>query len=183
MDKLLAIILLALSTGIDNFAVSAAIGLNGVQAKHRFRIALTIGVFETAMTVAGLLLGDRMAGLLGGYTNWIGGSLLIGTGAYIIITANRESGGLKKNSRNKYAQQLITAISLSIDNLIIGFSLGSQKIPINEAIIVIAVISISLSLLGMELGSRLSSKVEEYSEIISGLIIMGVGLIIALKIL
>ena len=74
-------------------------------------------------------------------------------------------------------------MSLSIDNLIVGFSIGSQKIPINEAILVIAVISMSLSLIGMELGTRLSHKIEEYSEIISGIIIIGVGLAITFKIL
>ena len=183
MDKLLAIILLALSTGIDNFAVSAAIGLNGINKNHKIRIALTIGAFETAMTITGLFLGDKASSLLGSYTNWIGGGLLLGTGIYIIYTAKKDNKNSKKASRNKMLQQIITAMSLSIDNLIVGFSLGSQKIPINEAIIVIAVVSMSLSLIGMELGSRLSHKVEEYSEIISGLIVIGVGLGITLKIL
>ncbi len=183
MDKLLAIILLALSTGIDNFAVSAAIGLGGVKATSRIRIALTIGIFETAMTITGLLLGNRLSGYLGTYTNWIGGLLLIGTGIYIIFNSQKKNAISKNKSRSKLTQQFITAMSLSIDNLIVGFSLGSQKIPITEAIIVISIISLSLSLIGMELGTRLNHKVEEYSEVISGLIIIGVGLAISFKIL
>ncbi|MEI7838356.1 MAG: manganese efflux pump [bacterium] len=183
MDKLLAVVLLALSTGIDNFVVSAAIGLAGINARHKIRIALTIGIFETAMTIAGLFLGDRASGLLGGYTHWVGGLLLLGTGIYIIYSAKKGDQSAKKKTNGKLAQQLITAMSLSIDNLIVGFSIGSQKIPINEAILVIAVISMSLSLIGMELGTRLSHKIEEYSEIISGIIIIGVGLAITFKIL
>ena len=183
MDKLIAIILLALSTGIDNFAVSAAIGLNGVKSSHRIRLALTIGIFETAMTIIGLLLGSKSASLFGNYTNWLGGGLLIATSIYIIYKAIKDKGVENPKSKEKMTQQLITAASLSIDNLIVGFSLGSQNIPINEAILIIAAVSISLALLGMELGSRLSTKVEEYSEIISGLIIGIVGILICTKIL
>ncbi len=183
MDKLLAIILLALSTGIDNFAVSAAIGLNGVKSSNRIRLALTIGIFETGMTILGIFIGSKSASLFGSYTNWLGGGLLIATAIYIIYKAIKNKGVDKPESKDKVTQQIITAASLSIDNLIVGFSLGSQNIPINEAIIIIAVISISLALLGMELGSRLSTKVEEYSEIISGLIIGIVGILICTKIL
>jgi len=183
MNQILAIVLLALSTGIDNFAVSAAIGINGIKAKHKIRLALTIGVFETAMTIAGLFLGDKASGLLGSNARLIGGGLLLATGIYIIYGARKGDTAKDKNGNSKLVQQFVTAISLSIDNLIVGFSLGSQKIPINDAIIIISIISISLALLGMEVGSRLSSKVEKYSEIISGSIIMLVGLAIVLKIL
>ncbi|MEI8073067.1 MAG: manganese efflux pump [Candidatus Saccharibacteria bacterium] len=185
MNKVFAITLLALSTGLDNFAVSIAIGIAGVKKSNKIRIALIIGLFETGMTIAGLLLGHRASQYLGDSTHIIGGGLLILTGAYTIFDGWKEgkNDNKKLGKQSKIAQQLITGLSLSIDNLIVGFGLGSQTVPLTEAILIIAAVSTSLALAGITIGSRISFKLEEYSELISGGILILVGLSIAFKLL
>ena len=41
-------------------------------------------------------------------------------------------------------------VSISIDSLIVGFSLGATKEPLVETVVIIGVLSVILSLLGME---------------------------------
>jgi manganese efflux pump family protein len=53
----LALLLVAGSLGMSNFAASIAIGLAGVDRSLRLRIAFAFGLFEAGMPVLGLLLG------------------------------------------------------------------------------------------------------------------------------
>jgi putative Mn2+ efflux pump MntP len=45
-------------------------------------------------------------------------------------------------------------MALSIDNLVVGFALGIQRIPIGAVVALIAVVSTAMSLADLELGAR-----------------------------
>lgn len=182
--RILALILVGLSVGLDNFAVSIAIGLSKIKKSTRILIALVFGIFETGMPLLGLLIGHQFAKRLGEHSNLIGGILLILAGIYVLINSYKKKDPKLKDSRySSLGKLLITGLALSIDNLIVGFSLGAHKEPIVLTIIVIGITSVVLALLGLEIGSRLGSKVEEYSEAISGIILIIVGFAIGLNIL
>ena len=184
MAQIITLLLVGLSVGLGNFAASVAIGLGGVNKSLRLRIALIFGLFETGMPLIGLVIGQGLASKLGGNANIIGGALLGLTGIYLIV------GGLHKADEDKVKQAsggwsklLAAGLSLSIDNLIIGFGLGTHHQSLWLAALVIGTTSVILALLGLELGSRLSSKVEQYSELLSGAILILVGIALALKLL
>ena len=184
MDKLLALLLVGLSVGLSNFAASIAIGLSGISKSLRIKIALVFGLFETGMPILGLVLGQQIADKLGGHANLIGGGLLGLTGAYIIITALRQNGEDEvKVEPGSTGRLLLTGLSLSIDNLIVGFSLGTRHLSLPLAAAVIGITSVTLSLAGLELGRRLGVKVEEYSELLAGGILILVGLAIGLSLI
>ena len=50
---MLALLLVAVSLGLSNFAAAIAIGITGVDRRLRLRIALAFGVFEAGMPIAG----------------------------------------------------------------------------------------------------------------------------------
>jgi manganese efflux pump family protein len=77
---------------------------------------------------------------------------------------------------------LVTGAALSIDNLVVGFALGTHKVSLALAAVVIAVVSVAMSLVGLELGRRLGRVVEEWSDEISGGVLILVGAAIALRI-
>lgn len=181
MKELVALLLAGLSVGLGNFAASIAIGLGGADKKTRVKLALVFGLFETGMPLLGLVLGHNLADRLGSHAGVIGGGLLILTGLYMSFEALKnikdkevktaESGGLVK--------LLLTGLALSVDNLIVGFGLGTHHESLAEAAGVIGATSIILALLGLEIGNRASKKLEEFSEVASGLILIVVGLAIA----
>jgi len=173
------LLLVAVSVGLSNFAGAIGIGLSGLDARLRLRVGITFGLFEGLMPVVGLLLGRQVAGILGGSGRYIGAAALVLTGIYAIWEARKakteeDSQGGRLNTR----QLVILAAVLSIDNLIVGFALGVNRISIVLAAVVIAVVSVAMSLIGLELGSRLGSKVEEWSEELGGavLILVGIGI-------
>jgi len=90
---MLAVLLVAGSLGLSNFAASIAIGIAGVDRHPRARVALAFGLFEAGMPIVGLLVGHGVAHALGSRAHIIGGALLIATGAFTAAQAIRTGDG------------------------------------------------------------------------------------------
>lgn len=168
---------MSLSVGLSNFAGSIGIGLSGVDARTRFRVGIAFGLFEGSMPIIGLLIGEAVAGSIGSYGRYLGAGLLVLTGAYTIWQSFRTGEVERKEERGVLdtRQLLILGIALSIDNLVVGFALGVYHVSIVLAAVTMAVVSVGLSLLGLELGSRLGATVGEYSEMAGGAVLVLVG--------
>jgi len=184
---MLALALVAVSLGLSNFAASVGIGVSGVEARTRLRVGVIFGVFETAMPIIGLLAGRSLAGTLGHGAHWIGAALLIATGAYTVIQAIRTDIRPGDTQASPAEQQtwrlLITGMALSIDNLAVGFALGTYHVSFAIAAIAIGAVSVAMSLIGLELGHRLGTRAGGRGELLGGLVLIGVGIAIAAGVL
>jgi putative Mn2+ efflux pump MntP len=182
----LTILLIAVSVGLDNFAASIAIGLAGVDRRVRLRVAVVFGLFEAGMPVVGLVIGNGVAHRLGQSAHVIGGALLIATGAHGVYATLRSADehelGAVVTSR-KLGRLVVLAAALSIDNLVVGFALGADHAALIPSIVAIGVISVALSLLGLELGARLGERVERYGELIGGLVLVCVGVAVLTRLI
>jgi manganese efflux pump family protein len=179
-----ALFLVAISLGLSNFAAAVGMGVTGIDARTRWRVGLIFGLFEAGMPVVGLLLGHRLADTLGHAAHWIGAGLLIATGLYALIQAARDMSSKETDEPEAPTGQstgrlLITGLALSIDNLAVGFALGAEHVSVPLAAIVIGVVSVGLSLLGLELGDRIGTRIGDRGELISGIVLIGVGIAIA----
>jgi putative Mn2+ efflux pump MntP len=173
----LRLVLVATALGLSNFAASIGIGLAGVGAQLRLRVAFVFGIFETAMPIAGLLAGHRMAHLTGSASGLVGGSLLILVGVYAIVQSQRQSH--KPAPSYGLMALTVTGVALSIDNLVIGFALGTQHASVVPAVLVIGTVSVTLSLGGLEVGERLGRAIERPSQELSGVVLVAVGIVMA----
>jgi manganese efflux pump family protein len=194
---MLALLLVAVSLGLSNFAASVGLGASGVDRRTRLRVGLVFGFFETAMPIIGLLAGRGAAGALGHATRWLGAGLLIATGSYSLAQALRSArdaagaGTQSEPSQSEPPQSepqplgrlLVTGLALSVDNLAVGFALGAVHVSLPVAVIVIGAVSVTLSLLGLELGHRLSTRIGGRGEVLGGLVLIGVGIAVAAGVL
>jgi manganese efflux pump family protein len=182
----LAVLLVAVSLGLSNFAASIGIGISGVDTRTRWRVGLVFGLFEAGMPIVGLLLGRGLAGALGGATRWVGAGLLIATGVWAVVQSLRGRGQSDEHQAvagQRTGRLLITGAALSIDNLAVGFALGSYHVSLVAAAVTIGAVSVGLSLLGLELGSRLGARTGENGEILGGAVLIGVGIALAAGVL
>jgi manganese efflux pump family protein len=176
---MLALLLVAGSLGLNNLAASIAIGLSGVDRATRTRTALAFGLFEAGMPLLGLVIGRQLSHALGGAADTVGGLLLIAVGARVTIAAVRSPHGSPATRAGAgTGKLLVLAAALSIDNLVVGFALGAYRTPLVLSVAIIAIVSVGLSLLGLELGARLGARVERRSELLSGIVLIAVGLAI-----
>ena len=179
-----ALVLVAVSLGLSNFAAAVGIGVSGIDARTRLRVGVIFGLFETGMPILGLLLGRSLATTFGHAAHWIGAALLIATGGYTIIQALRSPASRDVRApatpgSQRTGRLLVTGAALSIDNLAVGFALGTFHVSLALAAIIIGAISVSLSLIGLELGNRIGTRTGERGELLGGLVLIGVGVAVA----
>lgn len=180
---MLAVLLVAVSLGLDNLAACIGIGISGIDARTRVRVGVIFGLFETAMPILGLLLGRSLAGILGHAAHWTGAALLIATGIYALVQAIRspdsQAGCAPADPPgSRTGRLLVTGLALSIDNLAAGFALSTLHVSLAAAVAVIGAVSIAMSLIGLELGNRLGPRTGQRGELLGGLVLIGVGIAI-----
>jgi putative Mn2+ efflux pump MntP len=179
----LALLLVALSVGLDNFAAATALGVTGVTAKLRIQIAVIFGIFEGLMPVLGLVLGRSVAHVLGAAAKPAAGGLLGAAGLYAIISALRSDKEERQTPELGTRHLILIGVALSIDNLVIGFALGAYHVDLFVAAVVIAAVSVALSLVGLEIGSKLGTRLGERSELVGGAVLILVGIAIGVGLL
>jgi manganese efflux pump family protein len=196
--RVLALLLVAASVGMSNFGAAIGIGVSGVDARTRLRVGLIFGVFESGMPVVGLIIGEQVAGPLGHAARWIGAGLLIAVGGYGLVAAVRAAGpardragehdetGDQDGTGDKLApgmagtgRLILSGLALSMDNLAVGFALGTYRTSIAAGALTIGVVSVALSLVGLELGARIGKWAGERGEQLAALVLISVGIAIA----
>jgi putative Mn2+ efflux pump MntP len=189
---MIALLLIAVSASLSNFAGALGIGVSGVDNRTRLRVGLIFGVLEGGMPIAGLFMGRALAGPLGANAHYLGGTLLILTGLYNLAQTYRSqhvkhanhppeptdasSPDTQQAPRQLAGRLMITGLALSIDNLAIGFALGTYPVNLLLAAIVIAAVSVGLSLLGLELGRALGNTLGQRAELLGGVVLIVVGI-------
>jgi manganese efflux pump family protein len=74
---------------------------------------------------------------------------------------------------------VLSGAGLSVDNLAVGFALGTTRVPFVIAAIVFGVVSVGMSLAGLELGTKIGAAVGERGELLAGLVLIAVGVVMA----
>jgi putative Mn2+ efflux pump MntP len=184
VSNIFGLLVVSLSVGLSNFAGAIGIGLSGIDARTRIRVGVAFGFFEALMPLLGLLLGQAVARYIGGHVaGYVAGGILILTGAYTIW----QGWGLEREAtpprRLQMHSLIVTAMALSIDNLAVGFALAVYHVQIVLAAVTMGVVSVAMSLLGLELGHRLGRRIEGWSEELGGAMLILVGIAIATGIL
>ena len=108
----------------------------------------------------------------------LGGALLVAIGLWTVFQLRRAGGGeLRQLTSN--GRLLLTGLALSIDNLVVGFSLGVQHVSLVEAVVTFGVVTIALTLVGLEFGRRLGALVESMTEYLAAAVLILVGALLA----
>ncbi len=174
---LLNLIVLGIVIGSNNFAVALTLGALG-QSRRRFRIMIVTGSFEFTVPLIGMLLGAAAAEAIGLHSNVIGATLLFGLGLITVL------GGLRENQNVELIAQRVTtwsgliilAAGLSLDNLLVGFSLGLAEAPPLAVASAIALFSVAFTWLGIHIGTESRHLRERTAKIISGILLMLLGI-------
>ncbi len=180
---MIAVAILLVSLGLDTFAVALGLGLSGLPQSQWRRVGLTFALFEGLMPVIGLLIGHRLQGAIGGWAGYIAAVLLILVGLLAIKEAlsEEEEEEEKKPLAIEGKQLLLTGLSVSLDELAVGFSLGVLHVALGPTLAYIALQALGITFLGLSLGARLGERLGDKAELASGIVLTLLGIALLLN--
>jgi len=174
MLRLLAFVL---PLGLDSFAVCAALGASGtLTARDRLRVCVLFAVLEAGMPLVGLGLGAALVRNLGEAADYLAAAALVGVGAWMLLSADDADEDKAGRLTGAHGLALIgLGVSISLDELAIGFSLGLVRLPTVPVIAAIAVQAFLAAQFGLHLGARISERLRERAEQVAALALIALG--------
>lgn len=179
----LKIAALVLPLGLDTFAVSAALAAGGISPARRLRTSLWFAGFEAGMPLVGLALGRPLGSAIGGAADYAAIGVLVIVGGLMLREGDEdgEEGRLSSMLEAGGLAAVGLAISISLDELAIGFTLGLLRLPVVAVIAAIAAQAFAMAQVGMRVGQRVGERIRVGAERAAGaaLVLLAAGLLVA----
>ena len=167
------LVLFVLPLALDTFAVSAALGVAKLPRRRRLELALLMTGFELAMPVVGLLAGHGVGSALGHAAHYVAAAALVALGVYMLV------GGDDDVRTNVHGLALVgLGLSISLDELAIGFSFGLLHVSLAWALVLIAVQAFAAAQLGLWLGARVGEALRERAEQTAGIALIALAVVV-----
>ncbi|MDF1698270.1 MAG: manganese efflux pump [Saprospiraceae bacterium] len=168
------IFILGILVGLDNLQISSAIGMMGLKKERRWLVTLLFVLFEVSMPLIGLLIGHKLNSSFEHIAEWIGASILISLGAYILISEWLEKE--EEDIINKKLVLILLPFIMSLDNLVVGVGLGTSGYPILSTSIIVGLCAGTMCFLGLLIGDKLRNINWWKIELVSGFYLIGLGI-------
>jgi len=184
------VLALSVALGADAFSLALAIGLVGIGKRMTLRLSLIVAIFHVIMPLGGLLLGQALGIVLGQLAKGIGAAVLLWLGGRMLFHVWRPVPEFYRLSEARQAlrrAQLPTGISLqgvgvyalavsvSLDALSVGFSLGTVESPIGITVLVMGVVAGIMMGSGLLLGRFVGSLIGQRAEALGGMVLVMIG--------
>src|ERR1700732_775628 len=172
----LTLIGLVVPLGLDTFAIAAALGMAGMSARDRTRVSLIFTAFEVGMPLIGVFAGNLAGRAVGNAADYLAIAILIGLGIFMLRPkADDEEKRLGLLARTRGLAVLGLGVSISIDELAIGFTIGLLKFPVLVILVLIGIQTFVLTQFGIRLGQRIGERVREGAERLAGVALALLG--------
>lgn len=189
------VLLVSVALGIDAFSVAIGLGLMGVKLREILLVSGVVSIFHVFMPLTGLYLGSYLGSIAGPVASLIGAMVLVAIGLNICWESLRDMGwlqgvgrkadggekavtkgnGLTVDFRNPVSL-MVMAGSVSLDALSVGFGLGTLKVDLWLTVITMGIVAGLMTATGMAFGKGLHKIVGEKAGILSGIILVVIGL-------
>ncbi len=150
---------------LDNFRVSIALGTVPFGLKRAVQVALTFGLWDAVMPLVGLLIGREIGESIGNVADVVGAAALGGYGLYLVISALRNP---EPDELDHPWALFGIPLTLSLDNLIAGASLGILGLSPWLSAAAFGVMTAVMSLVGLQLGRAVAHLIRIRSDLLSG---------------
>ncbi len=185
------VVAVATALGADAFSLALAIGLAGIRKSMMVRLSLVVAVFHVFMPLGGMILGQALGSILGHLANLIGALVLIGLGGRMLYKVYRPTTqsfplreareallhkNLSSNSSLKGYGIYVLALSVSLDALSVGFSLGTIRADIFMTVMIIGVVAGLMTGMGLVLGRIMGTRLGDKAELLGGLALFLIGI-------
>jgi putative Mn2+ efflux pump MntP len=175
----LTLVGLVVPLGLDTFAIAAALGMAGLNGRDRTRVTLVFTAFEVGMPLVGVFAGNLAGRAVGDAADYLAIAILIGLGLFMLRPqADDEEKQLNLLARTRGLAMLGLGISISIDELAIGFTIGLLHFPVLVILGLIGIQTFVLTQAGIRLGARIGERLREGAERVAGGVLVALGVVL-----
>ena len=171
---MVTLLLLGFALSLDSFRVSLGLGTLKLSRLRQLQIVIAFGVCDAIAPLIGVLIGKSLLEFVGPWVEHIGPLLLCAYGVYVIYIAKR-CAGTETGETDRW-MVLGLPLSLSLDNLIAGTTLGMIGFPIVLSVIIIGAMSSLFSLAGLRLGHTTVNLLRIRADLIGGVVLVVIAL-------
>ena len=168
---MITLLLLGFALSLDSFRASLGLGALKLSRLRQLQIVIAFGVCDAVAPLIGLLIGKSLLEFIGPWVEHLGPLLLCAYGVYVIYIAQRCAG-----SETDRWMVLGLPLSLSLDNLVAGTTLGMIGFPIVLSVVIIGLMSSLFALAGLRLGKRAVDLLSIRAELIGGVVLIVIAL-------
>ena len=183
MSTALKLVGLVLPLGLDTLGVAIALGIVGLAGRRRTEISLLFTAFEAGMPMIGIVIGRPLGHTIGGAADLAAAGLIIVLGAYMLLSDDREDvdrDRVLSLTQRGLTGALALGVSISLDELAIGFGAGLLHLPLVPLVLAIAVQTFVVTQAGVRLGTRLGERWQQASERVAALALLALGTILVI---
>lgn len=171
---MITLLLLGFALSLDSFRVSVGLGTLKLSRWRQLQIVIAFGVCDAIAPLIGLLIGKSLLEFIGPWVEHIGPLLLCAYGVYVIYIAKRCAGS--ETGETDRWMVLGLPLSLSLDNLIAGTTLGMIGFPVLLSITIIGAMSSLFALAGLRLGKTAVNLLRFKADLIGGVVLIFIAL-------
>ena len=171
---MVTLLLLGFALSLDSFRVSLGLGTLKLSRLRQLQIVIAFGVCDALAPLIGLLIGQSLLKIVGPWVEHLGPLLLCAYGVYVIYIAKR-CAGTETGETDRW-MVLGLPLSLSLDNLIAGTTLGMIGFPILLSVTIIGAMSSLFSLAGLRLGKTAINLLRFRADLIGGVVLIFIAL-------
>ncbi|GGU35171.1 manganese efflux pump MntP family protein [Nocardioides albus] len=183
--SLWAIFLIGIGVSADAFAAAVTCGLRlrRWNLRQAIIVAAVFAGFQAAMPLMGWAVASRFSRYVDPVDHWIAFTLLAAIGAKMIWEAFQSDGDEEAGTAVQLGirRLLLLGVATSIDAAAVGVSFAVLDVSILQAILIIAVTTFTLSLVGVVIGNRVGARFRTPAEIVGGLVLIAIGVRIVLE--
>lgn len=150
--------------------------------RRKWRVAGSFALFEGLMPIAGFFLGRAAGTVLGSVASYVGVALLLVVAGWMIVEGIMGDETASGDVAGGFGLVLIS-LSVSMDELAIGFSLGILGASIYVAVPLIAAQAFVITLVGIRIGGALGRRVASWAELMAGAVLAFVGIALLFRLL
>ncbi len=160
---------------LDNFRVAVVLGTVPFGLRRAVQVALTFGLWDVVMPLVGLVLGRQVGSAIGPFAGPVGSIVLGGYGLFLLI------GALRKPEPDELDHPWALfgiPLSLSLDNLLAGASLGLLGLSPWFSSVLFGSITVVMSLVGLQVGRLVLRLVRIRSDLVSGIALIASAILL-----
>lgn len=171
------LLMIGLALGMDAFSLGIGLGAKGLRWRDVGRLSILVAFMHIVLPLLGIWMGDLLYLRFGGIIQKVAALILMFLGAKMALEAIfRDDHSAMVPVTANFLQLGILALSVSLDSLSVGFTLGTFRIHPLIPSLIFGVLSGGLSLMGLSLGKKVNLWLGNIGQVAGGAVLALLGL-------